>query len=130
MTDEHILVKTAAGIGFAYTIECPGRPDCDSRIECHKDHKVDGRDADDGPDDCEEGDPWCGAEEWEFHGAFHLWMSEYGWTIPAGDCGAKTHPWLYDTASDLLHDRPPGRYPVRVSWAEEIFDLDLLEVQP
>lgn len=135
MTEPHVLVKAFESErvpAYTYSIECPGRPHCDSRIECYKPHKVDDRDADEGPYDCEDGDTWCGAEDYEFHGVMHTWMEDLGWTVAAEDCGAKTHPWLHDTASDLLYDKPPGRYPVRVSWAEEIFDLDLIdgEVQP
>lgn len=129
MTAAHLLVKVTAGIGFNYAIECPGRPDCDSRIECRETHEVDGRDADEGPYDCEDDDPWSGAEDWEFHGVAHVWMEDLGWTAPAEDCGAATHPWLSDAAAELLWDLPPGRYPVRVSWAEDIFDLDLVDAE-
>jgi hypothetical protein len=115
---------------YLHRIECPGRPHCDSRQECLEEHTVDGREADDGPYDCADTDPWCGQDEFEFHGVPHLWMDEYGWTTPFDSCGASTHPWMYDTASDLLRDQSPGRYPVRVHWGEDDFEMKLIEVQP
>jgi hypothetical protein len=112
---------------YLYRIECPGRPDCDSRLECSEPHEVDGRTADDGPNDCEDSDPWCGEYEFEFHGVLHLWLSDYGWTAPAERCGADTHPYRHEAASDLLYDHPPGRYPVHVWWDEDDYELKLIE---
>lgn len=113
--------------GYLYEVECPGRPDCDGQVECDESHVVDGRDADDeGPDDCSPDAPWEGMDEFEFHGAVHRWLW-CGWTVPYDGCAVREHPYFADVVADQLVGLPPGRYPVRDFWDEDLMELRLVE---
>ena len=67
-------------------IECTVPDGCGGWQECLEPHEVDGVSADDGPYDCEEGVPWEGRDEFEFHGVSHEWRWGHGWTVDFRGC--------------------------------------------
>lgn len=104
-----------------WRIECPDGNDCDAFTECMDSHKIDGRNAADGPWDGDEDAPWSEEEEFEFHGVLHTWQGDYGWTVPFKGCGVAT-----------VCDEPPdgmeltiGRHEVIAEWEDEWVYLHL-----
>lgn len=134
MADLHVITKAFApdardDTDFSYTVECPGQPACNGWTECDEPHAVDGKDANDGPyEDCDEGDPWCDTDEFDFHGVTHTWQYGHGWTVPYVGCVVRAYPYLREIADDLLCESPPGRYQVRDYWDDE--DMELRVVEP
>jgi hypothetical protein len=123
----HILTKTADDSGFAYALECPGRPDCEGWQECQEKHVVDGRDASEGPYDCDDDAPWFGQDEFEFHGVRHMWgfWGDY-WMSSFVGCVVRAHSYLRDEAAEVLDGKPAGRYLVRDHWDEDEMTLEFV----
>lgn len=71
---------------YTYSVICLTPGGCGGWEECSEDHEVDGKDAGDGPYDCDEDDPWEGWDEFESHGVVHTWMCSNGWTVPFKGC--------------------------------------------
>lgn len=121
----HVVIRNADG---SYSIECPGRPHCDGWQDCNQRHEVGGKYID--PDEAEPGDPWFGAEEWEFHGVLHRWIGWNGWTVPVEGCVVREHPYTPDQVGELLIDHEPGRYLLRDYWDDNLVDLQLVGPAP
>ena len=100
-------------VEYTSGIECPAGNGCSGWIECDKPHRVDGKSAADGPDDCDEGDPWEGQDEIEFHGVLHTWRCGWGWTAPYPGCVVQGTD--YEVPDDL-YPLKPGRYVVEDDW--------------
>lgn len=68
---------------YQVEIECTVPGGCGGWEDCTEDHEPGG---DFGPYDAEEGAPWEGKDEFEFHGVVHTWRGWWGWTIPYEGC--------------------------------------------
>lgn len=79
---------------YSVSIECPTPEYCAGWEECREPHtSPDGfLSAEDGPydTDCGTGEtdcvPWCGRDDFEFHGIEHTWRWGHGWTVPYDGC--------------------------------------------
>ncbi|WP_087005977.1 hypothetical protein [Gulosibacter sp. 10] len=108
---------------YTYSVECTVSGGCGGWQECGKPHEVDGVDASDGPWEtpCScayvEADhhsiPWCGEEEFEFHGVLHEWRWGYGWTVPYTGCIIRDYPPELPDGIDTERD---GRWLVDDDW--------------
>jgi hypothetical protein len=108
---------------FDYQVICPNPGEKCGFSECMEEHTVDGKNVH--PYDHDEGDPWAGCEDWEFHGVPHTYQPGFGWTIPYTRCAVRDHDALRDEANDLLWDKPEGSYPVIDNWDEYLMYLEL-----
>lgn len=136
MSDEkprgHILTVTEADDydpkypSFNHSVECLNVDKCGGWIECDQPHEVDGRSAEDGPDDSDDGAPWKGYSDFVFHGVSHEWQDGYGWTVPYQGCvvAAADH---YDAAADIALDHGCGRHEVEDEWDDT--DCTLIHVR-
>lgn len=105
---------------LTWSITCINPDSCNGWSECDKDHEVDGVNAADGPYDAEDGRPWAGLDEFEFHGEEHTWRSGHGWTSAYKGCVVQ------GTDVDLpdeLHPLRPGKWIVDDDWDDEFCEL-------
>lgn len=111
---------------------CSDPDNCTGWEECRESHMVDGVSASEGPyaADCECGDgadecsvPWCGEEEFVFHGKLHEWNYGYGWVTAFDGCPAQSG--YYETPDGIPMDRP-GVYEVEIDWGGDEWYFTLL----
>lgn len=119
---------------FEWHIDCVG--ECNGWIECGKEHKLNGIEAsqDDGCPRCqflcdneiyipdprwEEGhEPWCGKEEFEFHGELHTYKSPTGWVLPYQGCVVADNDYL-EIPSEIVEANKVGRFEIDPDWQDE-----------
>jgi len=101
-------------------VECSNPAACDGWEECLEPHEVDGVSAADGPYETVCGMnpcriPWCGQDEYFFHGALHTWQSGNScWSLPVKGCPVAR---FAEEVDDVPLDRP-GRWVVDVDWGD------------
>ena len=118
------------GIKYVGSLKCPEGNNCTGFTECDEIHEHEGvRIGDHEAGDCCPGDPsmdppelcspWCGEEEFEFHGEWHTYQDGYGWTVPFEGCIVNEYSW----------EIPDECYPLRPSvWTVDVrFDDEWIE---
>lgn len=110
---------------YQVKIECPTPENCIGWDECHEPHtSPDGfLGADDGPYDsvcsCAEAEstscttPWCGRDDFEFHGVEHTWRDSWGWTVPFEGCIVAAYEIEVPDGIDTTRD---GRWLIEDDW--------------
>lgn len=108
-------------------ITCLSPTTCNGWWECHEPHEVDGKSAASGPYDCDDSDPWCDEDEYEFHGVQHTWHYGSGWTVPYEGCVVQTVDTISDSAYEIGQAHGEGTYQVDDEWGDP-GECDLLFV--
>jgi hypothetical protein len=109
-----------------YRLECPEGNGCSGFSGCNEPHIIDGKNANGGPWDCDEGEPWDGMDAFTFHGEEHTWRSGFGWVVPyKGKCVIAECDWEPPEGAD---SKPYGRYPVEDDWFDET-SVDILWIE-
>lgn len=122
MTSERGHILTVTGTidddAYEYSVECLNPDLCGGWQECDQPHEVSGISAAGGPYAADESDPWCGVDEFEFHGTVHTW--QFGrWTVPYPGCVVAGNDAVCDSAWDILAEHGQGRYVVDDDWYDE-----------
>ena len=119
---------------YAVHIECTVPGGCGGWEECREPHEVDGVSAADGPYDtvcsCADAEatacsiPWCGHDEFEFHGVLHEWRSGYGWTVDFDGCVLAAYPDF--ELPDGIDTTRDGKWRVEDDWDDTDCYLNLI----
>lgn len=109
---------------YRWSITCINPNDCHGWIECDKPHEVDGVNAGDGPYDSEEGAPWDGYDEFDFHGQTHTWHDGWGWDVPHPGCVVQGMEVEFPDELDPI--TRSGRWIVDDAWDGEFCTLTLV----
>ncbi|MFG3340561.1 hypothetical protein [Glycomyces sp. NPDC048151] len=105
------------GITCLYPDQCKGWQ------ECNKTHEANGVSAANGPYDAEEGAPWDGLDEFEFHGQEHKWVDYHGWTVPYVGCVVQGNDV---EVPDELRPLRPGKWIVEDDWDDDLCTLTVV----
>lgn len=108
---------------YQATIQCTVEGGCGGWQACDALHEANGLSAEGGPYEtvcsCAETEsttcstPWCGHDEFEFHGVEHTWRWSWGWTVPYEGCPVAASDAELPDGIDTERD---GRWLVDDDW--------------
>lgn len=105
---------------YDWTIECHNIDLCGGWIECREYHG----DADGGPWECGQDDPWAEQEEYEFHGVTHTWRYEHDWTVPYHGCVPQIAG--DDSAREIAYHKGEGSWLIGDDWDDDYCYLTVI----